>query len=471
VKRRIPLGAPGKPKPGTKARPGKRTAGSAERTGGATKPSDAKKSSRRRKPLEDRPSRPRVDEPRPAPIPARRPTPSRLPDPATERLSLFAITAPGLEKITAAELRARGIGTPVIEAGGVAFTGTLADVYEANLWLRTASRIVIRVASFHASEFHELERRAKRVPWDRYIGVPARVRFRVTCRKSRLYHSDAVAERLAKIIAGVHGLPGGFTMAAGDEGVEDAPDADDAQLFVVRLVHDEVTISADSSGALLHRRGYRQAVAKAPLRETLAAAMVMGSGWDGTTPLADPMCGSGTIPIEAAMIARGMAPGIDHPRGTSRSFAFMGWAGFDDGAWRERIAKAVAGVAPRSAVAIIGADRDAGAIVAAHSNAARAGVADDIELHQQSISALELPPGPGWIISNPPYGVRLGDSAPLRNLYAQLGKMVRARAPGWTLAMLTADRDLERQVGVGFSDVFRTTNGGIPVRLVRGVVG
>lgn len=463
MKRRIPLGAPGKPKPGRKPRPGKPAGESAS-------PKPAKKSARRRKPRGDEPVRPPRPEPAPPATPARRPVPLRLPDADHQPLALFAITAPGLEQFAAAELRALGIAAPVIEAGGVAFTGTLDDVYAANLWLRTASRVVIRIASFHASEFHELERRAKRVPWDRYIGVPARVRFRVTCRKSRLYHSDAVAERLAKIIAGVHGLPGGFAMASGDESVDDAADADDAQLFVVRLVHDEVTISADSSGALLHRRGYRQAVARAPLRETLAAAMVMGSGWDGTSPLADPMCGSGTIPIEAAMIARRMAPGIDHATGASRQFAFMGWAGFDDGAWRQRVAAAMAAAEPRVAGTIIGSDRDAGAIAAAASNAARAGVTDDISFRHHAISGLDLPEGPGCVVSNPPYGVRLGDTGPLRNLYAQLGKLLRARASGWTVALLTADRALERQVGVAFRDGFRTSNGGIPVRLVRGVV-
>ena len=400
-------------------------------------------------------------------------TPAKRPAPvaASEVLTLFAITAPGLEELAAAELRARGIASTRVEAGGVAFTGTLADVYEANLWLRTASRVVIRVAAFHASEFHELERRAKRLSWGRYIGVPARVRFRVTCRKSRLYHSDAVAERLGRIIGDVHGLAGGYAIAPGDDaGHDDGADADDAQLFIVRLVHDQVTVSADTSGALLHRRGYRQAVAKAPLRETLAAGMLIGSGWDGSGPLVDPMCGSGTIPIEAAMIARRMAPGIDHVAGASRRFAFMGWAGFDDAAWERRIATALAGVAARSPVPIIGADRDAGAIAAALTNAARAGVSENIEFRQHAISALALPLGPGWIVSNPPYGVRVGESAPLRNLYAQLGKVLRDRAAGWSLAMLTADRALERQVGIAFTDALRTSNGGIPVRLVTGTV-
>ena len=469
MKRRIPAGAPGKPKSGGAPRSGKPKLAGSPRSGKPT-PAGSPRSGKAKAAGTAR-SAP------PSPPPSPRPSSTIAarvvaPIPQSEALSLFAITAPGLEEITAAELRGRGIAAPVVEAGGVGFTGTLDDLHEANLWLRTASRVVIRIASFHASEFHELERRAKRIPWGRYIGVPARVRFRVTCRKSRLYHSDAVAERLGRVIGEVHGLAGGFALAPGDEAApeNDSPEGEDAQLFIVRLVHDEVTISADTSGALLHRRGYRQAVAKAPLRETLAAAMLVGSGWDGTTPLADPLCGSGTIPIEAAMMARRMAPGIDHVTRTSRRFAFMGWAGFDDAAWQDRIAKSIAGVLPHAPAPIIGTDRDAGAIAAAESNATRAGVRGDVTLRQQSVSALELPAGPGWVVSNPPYGVRVGDSAPLRNLYAQLGKMLRARARGWTLAMLTADRALERQVGVAFSDVLRTSNGGIPVRLVRAII-
>ena len=461
MKRRIPAGAPGRPGKG-----GKR---GARKSRVAGKARDANIGEGRNPKAGDvRPGDRAAADRKPAIVsrPVAAPAISR-----SEALSLFAITAPGLEEITAAELRARGIVAPVVEPGGVAFSGTLNDVYEANLWLRTASRVVIRIASFHASEFHELERRARRIPWSHYIGVPARVRFRVTCRKSRLYHSDAVAERLGRVIASSHGLAGGFAVATGDDSAgDDASEADHAQLFIVRLVHDEVTISADTSGALLHRRGYRQAVAKAPLRETLAAAMLIGSGWDGTAPFADPMCGSGTLPIEAALLARRMAPGIDHVTGASRRFAFMGWVGFDDVAWQQRIAAAIAGALPRAPIPILGADRDAGAISAAAANAARAGVSADVELRAQSISALALPPSPGWVLSNPPYGVRLGETAPLRNLYAQLGKMMRDRGAGWTLALLTADRALERQVGVALHETFRTSNGGIPVRLVQGII-
>ena len=377
--------------------------------------------------------------------------------------------------MVAAELAALGATNTAPEAGGVGFQGRVDDAWRANLWLRTASRVVVRLAEFRAAAFYELERHARKVPWERFA-VPGRpVRFRVTCRKSRLYHSDAVAERLLAAVAHrlgevppdappdapPHVLPG-----APPDGLAEADDedAEGAQLFVVRLVHDHCTISADSSGALLHRRGYRQAVAKAPLRETLAAAMLVGSGWRGQAPLLDPMCGSGTLAVEAALLARRIAPGL------GRRFAFMEWPGFDEARWEAELDDAARGAAPRSPVPIQASDRDAGATAATLANAERAGVAGDVEVATRSLSAVEPPPGPGWLVSNPPYGVRVGEADRLRNLYAQLGNVARARCPEWTLALLSASRELERQVRVPFVEAFRTANGGIPVRLVVGQV-
>jgi putative N6-adenine-specific DNA methylase len=148
----------------------------------------------------------------------------------------------------------------------------------------------------------------------------------------------------------------------------------------------------------------------------------------------------------------------------------MRWPGFDEIAWKARIARMIAEVVPAGGSVILAADRDAGAVDATRANAERAGVGGDIELRRQSITALELPPAPGWLVTNPPYGVRVGDSGPLRNLYAGLGKVLRTHGAGWTVGMLSADRALERQVGVALSEVFRTSNGGIPVRLIRGSV-
>ena len=241
---------------------------------------------------------------------------------------------------------------------------------------------------------------------------------------------------------------------------EDEEAAGPGQLFVVRFLHDVCTVSADSSGELLHRRGYRQALAKAPLRETLAAAMLLGAGWKGDVALADPMCGSGTIPIEAARLARRIAPGRD------RRFAFLDWPETDLADWKSSVDRAREGELPRSPVGIMGADRDAGAIDAAERERGARRRSSDLELRVQPISALTADAARGLIISNPPYGARVGERDRLRNLYAQLGNVVKQKRPEWTLALLLADRQLEAQVGLPFRDMFETRNGGIPVRFV-----
>ena len=204
------------------------------------------------------------------------------------QLAAFAIAAPGLEPVVAAELERLGIRGSV-EAGGVAWSGPMESVARANLWLRSASRVIVRVAEFRARTFWELERHARKLPWEQFIAPRAEVRFRVTSRKSRLYHTDAVAQRLAEAAVSRASASAGASTTEPERtaGTEDDEDGYDeglgsGQLFVVRVVRDVCTVSADTSGALLHRRGYRQAVAKAPLRETIAAAMLIGSGWPGT---------------------------------------------------------------------------------------------------------------------------------------------------------------------------------------------
>lgn len=382
--------------------------------------------------------------------------PSRQPN----QISAFAVTAPGLEAICAAELATLGIRGKA-QDGGVAWTGTLESIAKANLWLRTASRVIVRVAEFRATAFFELELQAKKIPWTRFVARGTRVGFRVTCRKSKLYHSDAVAERFAAAVSRVPGVVTETTKASDDD---DSGGGLERQLFIVRFVHDVCTVSVDTSGALLHRRGYRQQLAKAPLRETLAAAILLGAGWTGDVPFDDPMCGSGTIPIEAALIARRIAPGIH------RDFAFQRWPDFDPEVWTSLVAEARASELPRSPVEIHGADRDAGAIDAARANAERAGVAGDVQLDVQPVSALADRDAPGLIASNPPYGVRVGEADRLRNLYAQFGNVVRSRRDGWTVALLTSDRQLERQTGLDLEERFRTKNGGIPVHLVTALV-
>ena len=386
-------------------------------------------------------------------------------------LPYFATCAPGLEPLLLAELRALRVAGARQEEGGVAFGGGDRALYSANLHLRTASRVLVRVATFHADSFAELERRADKVEWERWVAGDVPVDFRVTCRKSRLYHSDAVAERLLRSAARKVGVDVKAAFAAAAalvvEGEEDddehaAPGA--SQLFVVRLVRDELTLSADASGALLHRRGYRQAVGKAPLRETLAAAMLLGSGWTPGQPLLDPMCGAGTIAIEAALLARNVAPGLSRATG-GVGFAFERWPGFDAALWERLVGEARATVKDAAPAPILASDRDAGAIGAARANAERAGVLGDITFAERALSSLPPVPAGGWLVTNPPYGARVGERGPLRALYARIGQVV-AGLDGWSLALLSADAVLEGQVGLPLEERWRTSNGGIPVRLL-----
>ncbi len=377
----------------------------------------------------------------------------------------FAVTHPGLEPVLASELIRLGLapGEPV--AGGCPFNASFEQIVLANLCLRTATRVLVRVASFRARSFIELERHAKRVDWPRFLRQGVAVHFRVTSKKSKLFHEKGIAERLVNAVLA---MGGGVDIAASRAGADleerDVAIPTTIQRFVVRFHYDECTISADTSGPLLHRRGYRHASAKAPLRETLAAGLLLSSGWDGSTPLIDPMCGSGTIPIEAALIARRLAPGL------ARRFAFEQWPGVDP-TLIAKIRSKVASVAlAKSPVPLIGSDRDGGAVAASRANALAAGVGPDVEWRQGAVSTLSPPDPPGWIVINPPYGARVGDRTKLRDLYAQFGNVLRRVCPGWRVAMISADRILEGHVGLRWRNIGTTDNGGIPVHFLAGEV-
>jgi putative N6-adenine-specific DNA methylase len=235
---------------------------------------------------------------------------------------------------------------------------------------------------------------------------------------------------------------------------------DEAQLFLVRVLRDVVTISADSSGALLHRRGYRLATAKAPLRETLAAAMLLGAGDREDWALVDPFCGAGTLPIEAALLRRRIAPGL------LRSFGFARWPGYDAETWRGLREEARLRILPRAGAPIQASDRDAGAIEAAVANAERAGVAEDIAFEQRPFSRV-VPPAPtGLLATNPPYGIRVGDRRALRDLYRTFGALAAERWAAWTVALLSADAGLLAETTLSTSVRWSSSNGGIPVQLV-----
>jgi putative N6-adenine-specific DNA methylase len=351
-------------------------------------------------------------------------------------------------------MAASGDGGKTEDSGGVSFQASLEQIYIANLHLRCASRIIIRVGEFDAVGFDELRRKAAQIPWESYIKPGMDVAIRVTCRKSRLYHSDGVARELVKTISQKLGKPSALVKPS-DE-AEKPP-----QLIVVRIVNDHCTVSIDSSGELLHRRGYRLQTAKAPLRETLAAGLILLAGWQPEYPLIDPFCGSGTIPIEAAMIARNIAPG------RNRRFGFMGWPIFDKKKYGIILdhARAQERILPLN---IFASDRDAGAIEIARANAQRAGVEPAVHLENLPFSAIEAPADRGWLVSNPPYGVRVSPTTDLRNLYSRLGDILRGDFAGWRYGILCADPILAGHMRVKPSRVVELVNGGIGVKYYIG---
>ena len=358
---------------------------------------------------------------------------------------IFLMATPGLEAVLCAEACAKGFKDAKAVPGGVTVTGGWSEVWRANLVLRGAGRVVARLGAFRVLHLAQLDKRARRFPWQDFLkpGVPFRVE--ATCKGSRIYHSGAAAERVEKAIGA-------------ELGSSLSPEAE--VCIRVRIENDLCTLAVDTSGEPLHKRGHRQAVNKAPMRETLAALFLMQCGYDGHEPVLDPMCGSGTFVIEAAEIAAGLDPG------RLRRFAFENLATFDAAAWQSMKCEEI-GARPQ--LRFYGRDRDAGAIKMCEANAARAGVSDMTEFRQLAISDLVAPEGPpGLVIVNPPYGERVGEKKQLHALYSALGQTLRARFAGWRVGLITNDAALAYATGLPFKPPAPpVTHGGIRVKLFR----
>lgn len=365
-------------------------------------------------------------------------------------LEMFTVCTPGCEARLDAELRGMGALRPGVVRGGVAFGGGAELLARCNLWLRTATRVLVRAASFPVFHLAQLDKRARRVDWDRWIVSEQAVRVRASCHRSRIYHSGAAAQRVARAIA----------EATGARVVQDARGP--AQDVLVRIERDRCTISLDGSGEPLYRRGHKPESGGAPLRETLAAAILGMCGYTGDEPLLDPMCGSGTLAMEAALIALDRAPGL------GRDFACAAWPWLAPGLV-DRVRDEAAGAArdqPRAP--LFAADHKAGEVAKTGRNLARAGLDHVVEVRRFSLEDLEAPAESGLVICNPPYGRRLGDRSGLDDLYAALGDAMRTRLAGWRLGMITSHRRLARATGLDFSRVSDPlAHGGLKVRLYQ----
>ena len=372
----------------------------------------------------------------------------------SEPLDCHVVTPPGVEAITASECLALGLEVTGTEPGGVAVRTDRRGLFLANLHLRTGSRILVRVGEFHAATFYQLEDRLAALPWSRVLpkGVP--VSLRVSSRTSRLYHQRGIAERAGRVLVSADS---GWTVVPGSEECE-------SQLVLLRLAHDRCQVRVDASGAHLHRRGYRVEGGEAPVRETIAAALLLAAGWNGSSALLDPMAGSGTFPIEAALIARRIPPGLN------RSFACEQWPEHDSAMAARVREQAQTGILPRGPAPIVAGDRSASALVAAERNAVRAGVAEDITWRRADLREWRGASGPAsgsLIVSNPPYGVRVGRPEALRGVYSEIGEIARRACPeAPRLALLTPETAtaVSKVSGVALQSAFLTSNGGIRVR-------
>ncbi|AKF06200.1 THUMP domain-containing class I SAM-dependent RNA methyltransferase [Sandaracinus amylolyticus] len=364
------------------------------------------------------------------------------------QLAIFVACAPGLEPLLAEEMRALGC-EPHVERGGVETSGDRDTLATLLVELGLASHVLVRVASFHAKDLDRIEQHVARLPWSGWLRRDVPRRVRATAQRSRVFHTGAITERVERAIRARLG---------------DDPKGGDEIPIVVRLFEDRCTISIDASGDALHRRGYRLDPHRAPLREDLARALVIASGWDGVSLLVDPMCGSGTIAIEAARIAMGHAPGLE------RGFA-MERTALDDGVALAQARERARSRLRPSVATIVARDRDAKAIDAARANAERAGVLDAITFEVGALSTAASAIGPGVtrgatprVVTNPPWGERLGPGPDLRALHRGLGQLRRALGDDVRLTIAAHDRKLAYATGLPLKSAFLTDLGGLKVQ-------
>jgi putative N6-adenine-specific DNA methylase len=381
------------------------------------------------------------------PIPQARPRP-----PARERHEHFVTCARGLEPLLHAELKALKFGNIERQVGGVQFTGTALDAARANLELRTAIRVLRRVATFAAADEASFHAGAKSVPWEQWIRIDA------TTSDSRLDHTHYL-EQLAK-----DAICDRFRESSG---ARPSVDLDDPVLPVrVHLSKDRCKLLLDTSGDSLHKRGWRVHQGKAPLAETFAAALVLHSGWDLRSPLVDPFCGSGTILVEALLKALDWSPGLFRKR-----FAHERWKDHDAAAMARLRAELEARRKPASSVQgrlqVVGRDASATALDEARANLRAAGLVDLVRLEQGR--AEDWRPKRGWnawLVSNPPWGERIGDERAARAMLEALGHALRQDGTGWTACVLSGNPELERAMGLGGAPFATWHNGGIECRAV-----
>jgi 23S rRNA (guanine2445-N2)-methyltransferase / 23S rRNA (guanine2069-N7)-methyltransferase len=374
-----------------------------------------------------------------------------------ERHVHFATCAPGAEPTLHAEVKALGLAKHERQVGGVQFEGTARDAWRANLWLRSAVRVLRRVARFEAADEASLDAGVAAVDWSRFLRPDGRLWIDAQAKESALSHSRFVAQRVKDGIV---------DQLRASDGTRPEIERDEPDLRVhVHLFRDRATLSVDTSGASLHLRGWRVAQGRAPLAETLAATVVSASGWDQRSPVVDPFCGSGTLLVEATMSAANIAPGLTRAR-----FGFEAWSDHDEAGWqRERAAAAAARIAVPK-LRLLARDRDAERVEEARVNLAVFGF--DAQCTFEVGDALAWQPRKGWnahVLSNLPYGERIGADEDVIALHRDFGALLRTHASGYKVSLLVGSQSLAKRLSLQ-GERIELVNGGLDVVLLNAEV-
>lgn len=362
-------------------------------------------------------------------------------------LELIATATFGLEAVVKRELINLGYTDLKVDNGKVTFKGTEKDIPKANIWLRTADRVLLKMGEFKALTFDELFEKTKALPWEEWIPVDGNFVVEGKSKDSKLFSISDCQRIVEKAI--VEKLKTKYDVTWFQK-------TGPKYTVEVALLKDMATLTIDTSGEGLHKRGYRSRQGEAPIKETLAAAMVLLSYWNKDRVLFDPFCGSGTIPIEAAMIGKNMAPGID------RSFASEKWPRIKKEYWTEARREALKAIDTKSKLHILGCDIDKKAILGARDNAANFGLEDDIVFFNKDFREVELKNEYGVVITNPPYGERIGEKKEVEKLYKDLDAKFR-ELDTWSVYVITSDEDFEKHYGKKANKKRKLYNGRIKV--------
>ena len=358
--------------------------------------------------------------------------------------TIIATSTFGLESVVARELRSLGYDNMTVENGRITFAGDEKDIARCNIWLRTADRVLIRVADFEARDFEELFQGTRDIGWDKMIPVDAKMHVIGRSVNSKLSSVKDCQSIVKKAV---------IEAMKERHAIDRFPETGPLYRIEVSLLKDRATLTLDTTGQGLHKRGYREGAGEAPLRENLAAALVLLSRWSPDRILADPFCGSGTIPIEAAMIGRNIAPGL------KRSFASEGWPQVSRHIWDAARKEAEININD-AAFRILASDNDFRVLKKARENAEKAGVGDCVVFQKLSFEEFRSRKKYGFIISNPPYGERMGDSKEIERIYKKMGE-VFSGLDLWTFFILSAHPQFQTLFGKRAVKNRKLYNGGI----------